>query len=117
MRISTPLAATALCVQRAPLSRIAGAADGSRPPLGALGYGACAALSWMSTVNAPVLGENSAMADLWLAGEHIQSGRSGAVRWRSDGHWMLGSIDLEEGGAQQGLEQLSRAAYRDLFAA
>lgn len=117
MRIGTPVAASALSVQRAPLAGISGELVDGRSPLGAMGYGGRADVAWMSGVNAPVLlpDEASATADLWLAGDRVDARRSGGVHWRSDGHWMLGSIDLEEGS--EGLEQLAHGAYRDLFQA
>jgi enamine deaminase RidA (YjgF/YER057c/UK114 family) len=55
------------------------------------------------------------MADVWHASEHVESGTTGAVRWRCDGHWMLGAIDLDEAVERQGLAALSRRAYHDLF--
>lgn len=113
MRIGPPVEASALCVQRAPLAGIAGAAAHSR--LGALAYGPWSDGPWMSGVDAPLLIGGAPMADLWIASGRVDSGRSGAARWRTDGHWMLGSIDLHEDG--QGLERAAEAAYRDLFQA
>jgi len=116
VRIGPPVEASALCVQRAPLAGMAGAsAHGGRPPLGALAYGPWSDGPWMSGVDAPLLIGDDAMADLWIASGRIDSGRSGAARWRTDGHWVLGSIDLHEDG--HGLEQAAEAAYRDLFQA
>ncbi|SFM43157.1 Rid family hydrolase [Variovorax sp. OV329] len=115
MRFGTPVSASALRVQRAPLASILDPATLGTPPLGALAYGQPAQPAWVSGVDAPLLAGDDAMADFWLSGGRIDSGRSGAAHWRTDGHWMLGSIDLHEDG--QGLEQASEAAYRDLFQA
>ena len=117
MRIGTPVTSSALKIRRAPLAGISGQAVDGRSPLGALGYGARADVAWSSGVNAPLLllDEAHAVADLWLAGDRIDAGCSGGVHWRSDGHWMFGSIDLDEGS--DGLEQLAHSGYRDLFQA
>jgi chorismate lyase / 3-hydroxybenzoate synthase len=117
-----PIGATPLRVERLSLSEsLSRAAPGSSgtssSPFGALGYGTPDGLPWMPTVNARVLSEAGAMADVWHASEHVESGITGAVRWRSDGHWMLGAIDLDEAFEQQGVAALARQAYRDLFEA
>jgi enamine deaminase RidA (YjgF/YER057c/UK114 family) len=106
-----------LRVQRLSLPQSLALATNGRSPFGALGYGTPDDLAWMPTVNARVLSPAGAMADIWHAGEHIESGTTGAVRWRFDGHWMLGAIDLDEALEQQGLAALAQRAYRDLFAA
>jgi len=90
-------------------------ATGGASPFGALGYGTPDGLAWMPTVNARVLSTPGAMADVWHASEHVESGTTGVVRWRCDGHWMLGAIDLDEAVEKQGLAALSQHAYRDLF--
>ncbi|MES1264142.1 MAG: hypothetical protein ABUU24_00650, partial [Variovorax sp.] len=90
-------------------------ATGGSAPFGALGYGTPADLAWMPTVNARVLSGAGAMADVWHASEHIESGTTGVVRWRCDGHWMLGAIDLDEAVEKQPLTTLAHRAYRDLF--
>jgi enamine deaminase RidA (YjgF/YER057c/UK114 family) len=69
----------------------------------------------MPTVNARVLSARGAMADVWHASEHIESGTTGVVRWRCDGHWMLGAIDLDEAVEKRGLATLAQRAYHDLF--
>ncbi|MDB5829992.1 MAG: endoribonuclease protein [Variovorax sp.] len=89
-------------------------------PFGALGYGTPAHLHWMPTVDAQVLSARGAMADVWHAGERIDSGATGSARWRSDGNWLLGAIDLSETtdkAADEGLSDLSHHAYSDLFKA
>lgn len=69
----------------------------------------------MSSVDAPPLLGGTPQADLWLAGARIDAGHSGAARWRTDGRWAFGTIDLAERG--EGLGPLADAAYRDLFQA
>ena len=89
-------------------------------PFGALGYGTPAHLHWMPTVDAQVLSARGAMADVWHAGDSIDSGATGAARWRSDGNWLLGAIDLSETtdrADDEGLSDLSHRAYSDLFKA
>lgn len=115
MRFGTPASASALRVQRTPLATLLDPSALGKAPLGALAYGQPAQPAWVSGVDAPLLAGDAAMADLWLSGERIASGSSGSAQWRTDGHWMLGSIDLHEDG--QGLEQAAEAAYHDLFQA
>ena len=105
-----------LRVQRLSLSQSLALLSGGNPPFGALGYGTPDDLAWMPTVNARVLSQAGAMADVWHASEHIESGTTGVVRWRCDGHWMLGAIDLDEATEKAGLAALAQHAYHDLFA-
>ncbi|MDP9901873.1 chorismate transformation enzyme, FkbO/Hyg5 family [Variovorax ginsengisoli] len=90
---------------------------GDRHPLGALGYGTPANVDWMPTVDAQVLLGNAPCADILQTRLPITAGTTGCVRWRSDGHWMLGTIDLDEGAEPEGLAALAERAYRDLFQA
>jgi chorismate lyase/3-hydroxybenzoate synthase len=64
-----------------------------------------------------VLSDAGAMADVWHASERVESGTTGAVRWRCDGHWMVGAIDLDESVLKQPLTVLAQRAYHDLFEA
>ncbi|MDM0118835.1 chorismate transformation enzyme, FkbO/Hyg5 family [Variovorax arabinosiphilus] len=95
---------------------LAMAADG-RSPFGGLGYGTPDNLAWMPTVNAQVLSAGGPMADVWQASGEIRSGTTGVARWRTDGHWVLGAIDLDEAVEQQGVAKLAERAYADLFRA
>ncbi|MGN8077960.1 Rid family hydrolase [Variovorax sp. 22077] len=91
-------------------------ADDGEAPFAALGYGTPHGVAWMPTVNARVLSDGGAMADVWHAsGAQIESGTTGIARWRTDGHWLLGAIDLDESAEKQGLAELAHRAYRDLF--
>jgi chorismate lyase/3-hydroxybenzoate synthase len=112
-----PLTAPPLRVQRLSLAQGLALAASSPSLFGALGYGTPDGLAWMPTVNARVLTGGPPMADVWHASEHIESGTTGAVRWRCDGHWMLGAIDLDENVERSGVAALAERAYRDLFAA
>lgn len=107
---------SSLRVERLSLpASLALAADG-RVPFAALGYGTPHELAWMPTVNARVLSEQGAMADVWhVSGGQVASSTTGIARWRSDGHWLLGAIDLDESVEKQDLAELSHRAYRDLF--
>jgi chorismate lyase/3-hydroxybenzoate synthase len=107
---------SSLRVERLSLpASLALAADG-RAPFAALGYGTPHELAWMPTVNARVLSGQGAMADVWhVSGGRVASSTTGIARWRSDGHWLLGAIDLDESVEKQDLAELSHRAYRDLF--
>jgi chorismate lyase/3-hydroxybenzoate synthase len=94
-----------------------GLATSGNTPLGALGYGTPHALQWMPTVNAHIISANGAMADVWHADAPIEVGVTGSVRWRTDGHWVFGAIELDEANYGTGLEGLSYRAYQDLFKA
>ena len=117
MTAREPLGAPPLRVERLSLSDSLALATGGSSPFGALGYGTPDGLAWMPTVNARVLSTSGAMADVWHASEHVESGTTGVVRWRCDGHWMLGAIDLDEAVEKQGLANLAQRAYHDLFKA
>lgn len=55
--------------------------------------------------------------DAWLSGAKAVEGRSGAVHWRHDGHWLFGALALDESGlAADALTALTRRAYGDVFA-
>lgn len=107
---------SSLRVERLSLpASLALAADG-RVPFAALGYGTPHELAWMPTVNARVLSEQGAMADVWhVSGGRVASSTTGIARWRSDGQWLLGAIDLDESVEKQDLAELAHRAYRDLF--
>jgi chorismate lyase/3-hydroxybenzoate synthase len=86
-------------------------------PFGGLGYGSPDDLPWMPKVNARVLSEQGPMADIWRASGTVRSGTTGVVRWRTDGHWTLGAVDLDESVEHQGVAKLAERAYHDLFRA
>ncbi len=106
-----------LRLERLPLAQGLATAAGGIPPFGGLGYGTPDNLAWMPTVNARVLSESGPMADIWHAGGAVRSGTTGVVRWRTDGHWTLGAIDLDEAVEKQGVARLAERAYTDLFEA
>ena len=107
-----------LRVERLTLAQgLARAADAAHKPFAALSYGARGDNSWISGVSARVLLDSEPMVDLWHAGASVQSGTTGVVRWRTDGHWLLGVVDLDETTHGDGLTALSQRAYRNLFEA
>lgn len=108
--------AAPLRTERLPLAQILADTAGAATPFAALGYGAAAHVAWMPTVDAQVLSAGGPMADVWQAGAHVVSGVTGSARWRCDGHWMLGAIDLDEAVEGRSLTELAHRAYRDLFA-
>lgn len=109
--------ASPLRVERLSLPASLALAERGSAPFAALGYGTPHGLAWMPTVNARVLSAAGAMADVWhVDGDRgIDSGTTGIARWRSNGEWLLGAIDLDEAAEQQGLAELAHRAYRDLF--
>lgn len=116
-RLTTPPSPpTPLRVERLPLARVqAEAADGHPAPFAALAYGALGHEPWMTGVNAHVLLEAQPQADVWRAGPAVQSGTTGVVRWRTDGHWLLGVVDLSAADEAGGLEALAHRAYANVF--
>jgi len=115
VRIGTPVEASALTFRRSPLQSALETGATHLSPLGALAYGERAEVPWMSSINTSLLVNRVPQADLWLTGGRVDAGHSGAARWRTDGRWAFGTIDLAEHDA--GLEPLADAAYRDLFQA
>jgi enamine deaminase RidA (YjgF/YER057c/UK114 family) len=115
MQEQTPI--SPLRVERLSLPHSLALAASGSAPFAALGYGTPHGVAWMPTVNARVLSEHGAMADVWHVGgaRPVESGTTGIARWRSDGEWLLGAIDLDEATEQQGLAELAHRAYRDLF--
>ncbi|WP_354353663.1 Rid family hydrolase [Variovorax boronicumulans] len=114
---ASPSSSSHLRVERLSLADSLALATGGKAPFAALGYGTPNGVAWMPTVNARVLSSHGAMADVWhaMGADHIESGTTGIARWRTDGHWLLGAIDLDEAAEKQGLAELAHRAYRDLF--
>lgn len=115
MRVAN--AASPLRVERLPLARSLELSADHHGPFGALSYGARVDVPWMSSVNARVLSPDGPMVDVWHAGTQVESGTTGVVRWRTDGHWLLGAVDLDEAAEKRGLVELSRRTYQNLFEA
>ncbi|NML18545.1 chorismate transformation enzyme, FkbO/Hyg5 family [Azohydromonas caseinilytica] len=79
--------------------------------LGGLGYG-----DGPDAVRAPVLSA-APMVDAWSGVGTVREGRSGRVRWRHDGRWLWGALEIDEAAEGIGLQALVRQAYADIFAA
>ena len=109
--------APSLRVERLTLGQGLARAAGGAKPFAALSYGAGGDNAWITGVSARVLLNSEPMVDLWHAGTAVQSGTTGVVRWRSDGHWLLGVVDLDENKHGEDLTALSQRAYRNLFEA
>ncbi|MEJ8822859.1 hypothetical protein WKW80_12600 [Variovorax humicola] len=117
MTASIAAEAPPLRVERLTLAQgLARAARGARP-FAALSYGADGNNSWISGVSARVLLDSEPVVDLWHAGKAVQSGTTGVVRWRTDGHWLLGVVDLDENAVGEDLTALSYRAYHNVFEA
>ncbi len=117
MSVSETLSFAPLQVRRLPLTQLRSRTDSDSPALGALAYGALehdARADWIAPVEATPLGDAPPMADLWEAGGDLRSGCAGAARWRTDGQWSLGMIELHE--QQPGdVEGLAYQGYCQLF--
>lgn len=106
-----------LRIERLPLARGLEVAGSGAALLGAMGYGTPDDSDWMATVDAPVLSPGGPMADLWHSNGPVRSGSTGRVRWRTDGQWTLGAIDVDESVDDRGLAEATQRAYDELFAA
>ena len=117
MGVASNAASSHLRVERMPLARSLELGADHHGTFGALSYGTRADVPWMSSVNARVLSPAGPMVDVWHAGAQVQSGTTGLVRWRTDGHWLLGAVDLDESAEHGGLAELSHRTYQNLFEA
>lgn len=93
------------------------------PVLAAIGYGVAAprpAGALVLDVPAPVLAPTAPATDtvsLPAAGsEGLATGRTGAVRWAHDGHWLFGVLDAQPVAPAASLEPSSHDGYREVFA-
>lgn len=84
-----------------------------RLALGGLGLGLPGDEGVLGGLPVPVLA-GSACVDAWLGGDKLHDGRTGAVRWRHDGQWLHGVLDVAD--ADTGLAAAAEQAYRDVFA-
>lgn len=87
-------------------------------PLGGLAYGALP--PWgrpaVGTVALPVLSGAAPVTDVWFdGGAAQQSGECGSVRWRHDGTWLYGVLELEQTPADADFDTLCERAYCDVF--
>lgn len=87
---------------------------GAHPPLAGLGYGPSAPAG-AASVRARVLSPGGPRVDTWSASGTVTEGRCGHVRWRRDGTWLFGQIELAEPAGSRDLTELARQAYRDVF--
>ena len=102
--------------ERVPLAECLSRAEAAHPPLGAIGLGASGRPGALAMVDARVLSPDGPMADLWHSNAGaVRTGRTGLAHWRTDGHWLFGSIALDEATEGQGLAELSQRIYRALF--
>ncbi len=78
--------------------------------LGVLGYG-----EGGDAVPAPVLSGVPAV-DAWTGAGELRQGSRGQVRWRHDGRWLWGALDIGEAAEGVELQAVVRQAYADVFA-
>ena len=81
--------------------------------LGGMGYGLDGDDDGLAGLPVPVLEPSQPCIDAWIASGPLRSGRQGAVRWRHDGHWLYGALDIAD--AEADLAEVTRLAYRDVF--
>lgn len=108
-----------LALQRLSPSAWVAAGAPQRTPLGGLGYGVSmpGVAAAPSRVAARLLSPAGPMVDAWISGAGPQqSGVCGSVRWRHDGRWLYGTLELDEAVERCGLGALTERAYRDVFA-
>lgn len=105
-------AAPALHADRLPLSQWLAAGESARG-LGGLAYGDAPGCD---NVNARVLSVDGPQVDVWRTEGPLRTGRTGRVRWRHNGRWLFGALELDERIERQGLEALAQQAYADIFA-
>ena len=111
-----------LSVHRVSAGAWLAAAPGGPAVLGGLGFGMPAALADdtllpVSHVALRALSPGP-VVDTWTGGgtAPLRSGRCGSVRWRHDGHWLYGALELDETVEGCTLGVLAECAYRDVFA-
>jgi enamine deaminase RidA (YjgF/YER057c/UK114 family) len=117
--VTVPAALTPphLSVQRLTPSQWSALAASATPPLGALGYG-MALTPGLAAVAARPLGAGGACIDAWCSpSQQVSAGQCGSVHWRHDGHWLFGSLQIDEAlDADGGMQALAQRAYQDVFA-
>jgi chorismate lyase/3-hydroxybenzoate synthase len=90
------------------------------PPsaLGGLGFGTLDALAGLPPTDSGTrtLVSSRPVVDAWLSTGPLTHGRCGAVQWVQNGHWLFGSVDLDEATEDAPLAELSARAYGDVFA-
>ncbi|RYF65795.1 MAG: hypothetical protein EOO22_22090 [Comamonadaceae bacterium] len=70
----------------------------------------------MPPVDARVLSGAGPMADVWrTSAPSVRTGHTGIARWRTDGQWLFGAIELDERAEGESLAELSQRAYTALF--
>lgn len=102
-----------LRVARRPAAEAAALAPAA---LGALAYGAAGAAPGIDAVYTRVLSAGGPQVDLWTSDGPYTDGCTGRVRWRHNGRWLYGALELQEGVDGPGLEALAYRAYADVFA-
>lgn len=108
------LLAPPLAVTRLTPSAWSALAQSSVPPLGGIAYGPV--LADADAVRAPVLSPGGPCVDAWCSAGPVTQGHCGRARWRHNGHWLYGAIELDEVTEGRDLNALAHQAYRDIFA-
>jgi enamine deaminase RidA (YjgF/YER057c/UK114 family) len=93
-------------------------ADGARDPQGGGDFP-------VAHVHTPVLSDVQEMLEVWRAGDRVQAGSLGRVRYARDGEFFFGSVAVHEteltspdaSGQHAPLELATDLAYREMYAA
>lgn len=64
-------------------------------------------------LQAPLLAPEGTVLDAWVGNAGTQAQQHGCVRYVTDGHWLHGSVELDDG--PQGMQAAAQRAYADLF--
>lgn len=94
------------------------AGHSTEPLLGGLIFGtpATVALPTVGQVALPVLSSAGPVIDTWHGGTVVhQAGACGSVRWRHDGCWLYGALELDLSSDDADFDALCERAYRDVF--
>ncbi|MDB5731653.1 MAG: hypothetical protein JWQ03_1548 [Variovorax sp.] len=113
---------SSLAVQRLSMARWQAAGASGGDVLGALAYGTMAGgpaprgSDQVMHITARLLSDGGPQVDVWRSSGEVEAGRSGDVRWWRDANWLFGTVDLDEARHDMGFEEISRRAYKDIFA-
>ncbi len=61
------------------------------------------------------LAPSGPVVDAWFSAGPLKHGRCGSVHWVHNGHWLFGTLDLDEATEGAPLAELSARGYSDVF--
>jgi chorismate lyase / 3-hydroxybenzoate synthase len=84
--------------------------------LGGLVFGDMPGASQASVASGtPSLSPRGAVVDAWFSDGPLARGQCGSVRWVHNGHWLFGTLALDEAIEDAPLAELSARVYADVF--